>query len=88
MLSIPPATTPLNQHSLGALEQWLSELGAQKSDEDPCLWNWELTNWSAKIEVGQDELRVTWIEGTQKSQFGFPYGLPRQDVEAALNQGP
>ncbi len=85
---LPPATTPLNQHSLGALESWLSALGATKSENDPCLWLWLLPQWSAEIELGQDELRVTWVEGIRKSQFGFPYGLPRQDIEAALRQGP
>ncbi|KGG13502.1 MULTISPECIES: DUF3143 domain-containing protein [Prochlorococcus] len=88
MLSLPPAKTPLNQHSLGALEFWLSELGATKSEEDPCIWFWVFAQWSAEIEVGQDELRVIWIKGEQKSQFGFPYGLSRQDVEDALKQGP
>ena len=88
MLTLPPAITPLNQHSLAAIELWLSELGALKSDEDPCLWTSPLPQWSAEIELKQDELSITWIQETKKSRFDFPYGLPRQDVEAALVQGP
>ncbi len=88
MLAFPPSSTPLNQHSLVALEFWLSQLGATKSNEDPCLWIWTKPEWSAQIEVGQDELRVTWLEGPQENIFSFPYGLPRQDIEDALKQGP
>ncbi|ABX09524.1 conserved hypothetical protein [Prochlorococcus marinus str. MIT 9211] len=71
-----------------SIELWLSELGAVKSADDPCLWQWHLPKWLAEIELKQDELRVTWTQDTKKSQFDFPYGLPRQDVEAALVQGP
>ena len=88
MQSLPSPITPLNQHSLGALELWLSKLGAKQSNENPCFWVWLLPESSAEIEVRQDELRVTWAEGRKKSQFNFPYGLSREDVEAALKQGP
>jgi len=88
MQLLPSPITPLNQHSLVALESWLSSLGAQRSSANPCLWEWALPESSAEIEVRQDELRVTWAQGINKSQFNFPYGLSRQDVEAALKQGP
>ncbi len=94
MMSIlPPANTPLNQHSLRALELWLNSLGAEKNNDNPCIWNWVMPQWSAEIYVRQDELMVIWGdkegESDKKfSQFSFPYGLPRQDVEAALRHGP
>ena len=87
MSSLPSAQTPLNQHSLGAIELWLVSLGAEKS-EDPCLWLWVQPKWSAEISIKQDELIVVWSEGKIKRRFSFPYGLSRQDVEAALNHGP
>ena len=94
MYNLPSPETPLNQHSLGALELWLMNLGAVKCTENPCLWRWNnLPKWSAKIYFKQDELIITWAETcseykSKTSQFSFPYGLPRQDVEAALNHGP
>ncbi len=94
MLNLPSPDTPLNQHSLGALELWLMNLGAEKCTENPCLWRWNnMPQWSAEIYFQKDELMVIWDkinnEGKEKtSQFSFPYGLPRQDVEAALNHGP
>ncbi len=88
MSLLPPASTPLNQHSLRALEEWLRSLGAEKSEDDPCVWLWQIRQCSAQIVMKQDELRVIWIKDDESSQLSFTYGLPRQDVEAALKQGP
>ncbi len=87
MCNLPPANTPLNQHSLGAIEFWLVSLGAQKS-KNPCLWKWIVPPWSAEISMKQDELMVVWVEGEATSQFNFSYSLSRQDIEAALKHGP
>ena len=94
MSNLPSPETPLNQHSLGALELWLINLGAEKCAQNPCLWRWQnMPKWSAEIYFKQDELMIIWddksSEGSKKtSQFTFSYGLPRRDVEAALNHGP
>ncbi|WP_269621815.1 DUF3143 domain-containing protein [Prochlorococcus marinus] len=88
MSILPPAKTPLNQHSLGALEFWLRSLGAERTSENPCLWKWIMPQGAAEIMIKQDELMINWVEGETKSQFSFPYGLSRQDVEAALQHGP
>ena len=88
MLTLPPANTPLNQHSLGALELWLTSLGAERNSENLCVWNWVKPQWSAEITIQQEDLVVVWDTKEKKSQFGFPYGLSREDVEAALNHGP
>ena len=88
MLTLPPAQTPLNRHSLISLEHWLHQLGAERSSKDPCNWLWSFSEWSAEIKMEQDELRVTWVQGGQRSQCCFPYGLSRMDVEAAVLAGP
>ncbi len=89
MSILPPAKTPLNQHSLGAIEYWLSSLGAKKNDDNPCLWSWVIPQGSAQIKINEEDLIIIWVEGgDKKSQFSFPYGLSRQDVEAALQHGP
>ncbi len=88
MPGLPSSATPLNQHSLLAIELWLNKLGAKKSENNPCLWNWFINQCSAEIEMREDELRVTWVSEAKESQFSFPYGLSRQDVEEALKQGP
>ena len=88
MTPLPPSQTPLNRHSLRALEEWLTALGAVRSEGDPCLWQWEQADWSAEIRVDQEDLLVTWQHSNDACQRSFPYGLPRLDVEAAMRAGP
>ncbi len=88
MNHLPPFQTPLNRHSLTALESWLNQLGAERCCENPCSWKLMQPTWSAQIEMRQDELMVTWDQDGKKSKRCFSYGLPRIDVEAAINQGP
>jgi len=88
MFQLPPAQTPLNQHSLTALESWLNQLGAKQSRKDHCLWVLLLPQWSAEIKMEQDELKVTWEQEGIQSQRSFPYGLSREDVEVAIAEGP
>ena len=88
MSFLPPSKTPLNQHSLAALEFWLRQLGATQSKDDPCLWKWNMNQCLAEISINQEELKIVWDQENHNKQFTFPYGLSRQDVESALMQGP
>ena len=88
MSNLPSEQTPLNQHSLREIEWWLETMGAEKCDDNPCLWKWSPNKGLAEICIRKDELMVVWSYGDKKSQFGFPYGLPRCDIEAALKHGP
>ncbi len=88
MSKLPPVQTPLNQHSLMALEAWLSELGAHRTSNDPCLWLLSMPKWSAEIKLEVDQLRVSWHADGTGSECCFPYGLSRGDVETAINEGP
>ena len=88
MSPLPPAQTPLNQHSLRALETWLADLGAVRSDQDACLWQWSQPLWSAQIRLDQEHLQVIWLQDGATSQRSFPYGLSRLDIEAAMRAGP
>ncbi len=88
MVLMPPAQTPLNQHSLQALEHWLEQLGAQRLDDDPCGWSWQGNGWTAEIRLQQKDLAVIWSPREAPRSCVFPYGLSRADVEAALRFGP
>lgn len=88
MPPLPPAQTPLNQHSLRALETWLTDLGALRSDHDACLWQWHQPLWSAQIRLDQEDLQVIWQQDGATCQRIFPYGLSRLDIEAAMRAGP
>ncbi len=88
MSLLPSSQTQLNQHSLEALEYWLSELGAHQSRQDPCLWILEMPSWIAQIKMERDELQVTWEKAGQLHHCSFPYGLSRYDVQTAISEGP
>ena len=89
MSALPTAQTPLNQHSLQALERWLQGLGAEQQVGDPCRWVLNTSDWSAELALEQEDLRVTWRQtGRSDQQCCFPYGLCRADVEAAIDVGP
>jgi len=88
MSFLPSDQTPLNQHSLIAIELWLKELGAEPSLNDRSVWNWVMPKWSAQIKMEKEKLLIVWEKGGKKSQCGFSYGLSRHDVQAAITQGP
>jgi len=88
MVHLPDPATPLYNHSLPALEQWLRELGATQRRRTPCLWDLPHGDWSAEVELDVDDLSVRWQQGGQRSARQFPYGLSRSDVEAAILAGP
>ena len=89
MSTLPSDQTPLNQHSLRALEQWLSNLGAVPVDGDPCRWTLTTPRWTAELEIDREELNVIWQQqGRDDRRCSLPYGLSRADVEAAIQVGP
>ena len=90
MFALPSETTPLNQHSLRALELWLQELGATRVDDDPCQWLLEVHGWRAVLLLDREDLKIQWMPSTSATSTGcsLPYGLSRKDVEAAIQAGP
>ena len=84
---IPPHT-PINQHSLQALELWLSNLGAKKDIRNHSKWYLLLSNWNATIIFEQEDLSVTWQSEGDETKRLFSYCINREDVENAILQGP
>ncbi|MCT0217932.1 DUF3143 domain-containing protein [Synechococcus sp. CS-1329] len=88
MSSLPPLQTPLYNHPLPALEQWLSDLGACRDRAEPAIWDLMQPSWSARIELEVEELKVSWEQDGSVTVRLFPYGLSRADVESAILAGP
>ena len=90
MAALPPESTPLNQHSLPALEAWLQQLGAVRMDDNPCQWMLERSEWRALLLLEREDLKVIWHPGSLEAmlQCSLPYGLSRADVEAGIQAGP
>lgn len=88
MSSLPPHQTPLYNHPLSAIEQWLSDLGASREPAAPCLWDLRRPSWNARIELEVEEIKVSWEHEGNVTVRLFPYGLSRADVESAILAGP
>ena len=76
MAALPPESTPLNQHSLPALEAWLQQLGAVRMDDNPCQWMLERSEWRALLLLEREDLKVIWHPGSLEAmvQCSLPYG--------------
>jgi hypothetical protein len=88
MGTLPSELTPLYNHPLPALEDWLRQLGGSQSRENVAHWDLHRPQWSARIEMEVEELRVSWHQEGRTTARQFPYGLSRADVEAAILAGP
>jgi len=83
-----PSNTPINQHSLQALELWLKDLGAKKDIENPSKWYLILPNWNATIIFEQEDLSVVWESRGEFTKRLFSYCINREDIENSILQGP
>ncbi|MFP4133055.1 MAG: DUF3143 domain-containing protein [Halothece sp.] len=90
-MTFPQADTPLYNHSLPAIEEWLKNLGCQQDSEQLHCWLIETSNWKAEITLDVEELTVSYLkagEGNSDLTRSFPYSLSREDIEAAVFSGP
>ena len=83
-----PSDTPINQHSLQALESWLIDLGAKQDFNNPSKWCLELADWQATIILEKEDLSVAWKSGDILTKRLFSYCINREDIENAILQGP
>lgn len=92
MSTLPPET-PLYNHPLPYIEQWLRSHGCEQDRSDLHLWRLECPAWSAEIWLDIEELNVRYSFRSQEEEErslnrSFKYSLSRQDLEAAIFAGP
>jgi len=90
-MTLPSADTPLYNHPLPTIEQWLKDLGCHQDREDLNCWFFQTPNWEADITLEIEEITVSYrdvVQGNREVTRSFPYSLSREDVEAALLSGP
>lgn len=85
---LPAASTPLYHHALPQLEAWLRALGARQRGAHSSRWDLHQEQWSALLELEVEDLSVSWLADGHQTVRQFPYGLSREDVEAAILAGP
>lgn len=90
-MTLPSANTPLYNHPLPEIEQWLREQGCQQDRDELHCWRVQRPNWSAELLLDVEQLTVRYLnagEGGQDIQRSFKYSLSRQDIEDAVFSGP
>jgi hypothetical protein len=91
VMTLPPAETPLYNHPLPDIEQWLISQGCQQDSEDIHCWHIEQPTWKAELWLDVDSLNVRYVqagEGGQDIQRSFKYSLSRRDLDEAIFTGP
>lgn len=90
-MSLPPPTTPLYNHPLPKIENWLSQLGCHQDQANLHCWTVQRPNWSAELYLEMEELVVRYLkagDGEYDIQRAFKYSLSRWDIEEAIFSGP
>ncbi len=90
-MTLPPADTPLYNHSLSMVETWLKSKNCRQDREKLNSWLVQYRDWQAEISMDIEEIRVRYINalaGNKDISRSFPYSLSRQDIEDAIFTGP
>lgn len=90
-MALPSADTPLYNHPLPDIEQWLIAQGCQRDQENLHRWYVQNPDWEAEIILDVDSLTVRYVnagEGGQDIQRSFKYSLSRKDLDEAIFTGP
>lgn len=90
-MTLLSADTPLYNHPLPDIEQWLRARGCQQDRTDLHCWHVQRLRWKAELWLDTEEITVRYLqagEGGRDIQRSFKYSLSRQDVEDAVFSGP
>ncbi|MEM7758548.1 MAG: DUF3143 domain-containing protein [Cyanobacteria bacterium P01_G01_bin.67] len=90
-MTLPEAATPLYNHTLPTIEDWLRSKGCEQDREQLHCWHLETSKWKAEICLETEELTVRYFDTEPESSElsrSFKYSLGRQDVEDAVFSGP
>lgn len=88
METLPPDRTPLYNHTLPALEDWLRQLGARQQAPHSALWDLHRPLWSARIELALEDLQVSWYQEGSERVKHLPYAISRAVAEEMILAGP
>jgi hypothetical protein len=91
-MTLPEANTPLYNHSLPTIEDWLRHQGCDRDQANIHCWYINKATWKAEICLETEELTVRYFDTSDVSQNNlsrsFKYSLSREDIEDAVFSGP
>jgi Protein of unknown function (DUF3143) len=101
MTLLPTDDTPLYNHPLPEIEQWLTSMGCQQDESELHCWHINKPDWRAELCLDIEELTVRYHPTNDRSSADigkgsgdrsifrtFKYSLSRQDIENAVFAGP
>jgi Protein of unknown function (DUF3143) len=90
-MTLPSSDTPLYNHPLPDIEQWLIDQGCQQDRSNLHCWSVQKPTWEAELVLDIDSLTVRYIHAGDNGrdiQRSFKYSLSRKDLEQAIFAGP
>jgi hypothetical protein len=90
-MTLPSSDTPLYNHPLPDIEQWLVDQGCQQDRTNLHCWSVQKQTWEAELVLDIDSLTVRYLnagENGRDIQRSFKYSLSRKDLEQAIFSGP
>lgn len=90
-MALPPSNTPLYNHPLPDIEQWLRSQGCQQDETDLHRWHVKNETWEADLWLEVDSLTVRYLGAGADGrdiQRSFKYSLSRRDLDEAVFSGP
>lgn len=90
-MTLPSAETPLYNHPLPDIEQWLLSKGCQQDASELHCWHLYRAEWEADLALDIDSIVVRYLKAGpdgQDLQRVFKYSLSRKDLEEAIFSGP
>ncbi|CAC5343067.1 MULTISPECIES: DUF3143 domain-containing protein [Planktothrix] len=90
-MTLPSSETPLYNHPLPDIEEWLRSHGGEQDQKELHYWRIGNPNWTADLWLEIDQITVRYIGAAtngQDIQRSFKYSLSRQDLESTIFGGP
>lgn len=90
-MGMPSSDTPLYNHPLPVIEQWLQDRGCLQDRNLLHCWRIERPTWKAELWLDIDQLTVCYLQASENGQDiqrSFKYSLSRHDIEEAVFSGP
>lgn len=90
-MPLPSANTPLYNHPLHEIEQWLRSQGCDQDRTNLHCWHIERSTWQAQLCLDIEELTVRYLRAGEDGRDivrSFKYSLTRADIESAVFVGP
>jgi hypothetical protein len=89
-MTLPSNDTPLYNHALHTLEQWLEQQGCEQDLQVRERWQLEQPEWTAILEFDTTEIQVSYDakDGRRDVVRVIPYSASRHEFEEALFEGP